>query len=65
MLYQKVSLFGNIAPYGYKRVKLSNSKGYSLEVDEKEANIVSEIYRLYAYENKSINGIARQLNEIF
>ena len=44
MLYQKVSLFGNIAPYGYKRVKLSNSKGYSLEVDEKEANIVSEIY---------------------
>ena len=64
MLYQKVSLFGNIAPYGYKRVKLSNSKGYSLEVDEKEANIVSEIYRLYAYENKSINGIARQLNEM-
>ena len=53
---------GNIAPFGYDRVKLKDSKGYSLSVNQYEAPIVKEIFRLYTFESNTINSVARQLN---
>lgn len=32
------------APYGYKKVKINNDKGYTLEVIPEEANIVKQIF---------------------
>ena len=55
-------MYGNIAPFGYDRVKLKNSKGYSLSINQNEASIVKEIFRLYAFENNTINSIVKQLN---
>lgn len=37
----------NKAPYGYKTVKLSGSKGFSLEIIEEEAYIVRLVYALF------------------
>ncbi len=55
---------GNIAPFGYDRVKLKDAKGYSLKINENEASIVKEIFRLYAFENATINSVAKQLNKL-
>lgn len=61
-LFQKENSLGNIAPFGYDRKKLENSKGFSLIINEQEAFIVREIFRLYVFENNTINSVARQLN---
>lgn len=53
---------GNIAPFGYDRVKLKYSKGYTLSINQDEAAIVKEIFRLYTFENNTINSVAKQLN---
>ncbi len=55
---------GNIAPFGYDRVKLKNAKGYTLSINQDEAPIVKEIFRLYAFENATINSVAKQLNKL-
>ena len=55
---------GNIAPFGYDRVKLKNAKGYCLSINQDEAPIVKEIFRLYAFENTSINSVTKQLNKL-
>lgn len=64
---------GNIAPYGYKRVKLKNEKGYSLKVLPEEANIVKMIFEWYTIGEKQADGthkrlgvslIAKRLNEL-
>ena len=55
---------GNIAPFGYDRVKLKDSKGYSLSINQNEASIVKEIFKLYAFENTTINSITNQLNNM-
>lgn len=55
---------GNIAPFGYDRVKLKDSKGYSLSINQNEASIVKEIFRLYAFEGNTINSVAKQLNNM-
>lgn len=55
---------GNIAPFGYDRVKLKNAKGYCLSINQYEAPIVKEIFRLYAFENATINSVAKQLNKL-
>ena len=52
---------GNIPPYGYRRIKLENSKGYSLEPDLEEADTVKLIFNLFAYEGLSIGNIATKL----
>lgn len=53
---------GNIAPFGYDRVKLDNTKGYTLVLNEQEASIVKEIFRLYSIEDLSMNDILKHLN---
>ena len=55
---------GNIAPFGYNRVKLKNAKGYTLSINQDEAPIVKEIFRLYAFGNSTINSVAKQLNKL-
>ena len=55
---------GNIAPFGYDRVKLKDSKGYSLSINQNEASIVKEIFRLYAFEGNTINSVVKQLNNM-
>lgn len=53
---------GNIAPFGYDRVKLKDAKGYTLCINQNEAPIVKEIFRLYTFESNTINSIVKQLN---
>ncbi len=55
---------GNIPPFGYDRVKLKDSKGYTLSINQDEASIVKEIFRLYTFENNTINSVVKQLNEL-
>ena len=55
---------GNIAPFGYDRVKLKDAKGYCLSINQDEAPIVKEIFRLYAFENNTINSVVKQLNTL-
>ncbi len=38
---------GSIAPYGYRRVKLKNEKGYTLEPDPEEGPVVRKIFDLF------------------
>ncbi len=53
---------GNIPPFGYDRIKLKDSKGYSLSINQEESFIVKEIFRLYAFENNTMCAVAKQLN---
>lgn len=55
---------GNIPPFGYNRIKLKNSKGYILIVNEEEAKVVRIIFKLYTLESDSINTIAKKLNNM-
>ena len=55
---------GNIAPFGYDRVKLKDSKGYTLSINQGEAHIVKEIFRLYTFESNTINSVVKQLNNM-
>lgn len=53
---------GSIAPYGYKRQKLENEKGYSLVENPEEAAIVRKIFAMYTnYNGTKI--IANYLND--
>jgi len=55
---------GNIAPFGYDRVKLEDSKGYTLSINQNEAPIVKEIFRLYTFESNTIGSVVKQLNNM-
>lgn len=55
---------GNIAPFGYDRIKLKDTKGYTLSINQEEASIVKEIFRLYTFENNTINSVVKQLNNM-
>lgn len=37
----------SIAPYGYKRIKLPNEKGYTLELHPEEADVIRKIFSLF------------------
>lgn len=61
---QEGKFVGNIAPFGYERVKIKDSKGYTLSINQNEAPIVKEIFRLYTFENQTISSVVRQLNAL-
>ena len=61
---QEGKFVGNIAPFGYDRVKLKDSKGYTLSINQDEAPIVKEIFRLYTFENNTIDSVTKQLNDM-
>ena len=52
-------VYGNSAPFGYKKV--SDWHGNKLEIHEEEAKIVQEIYDMYVIQDKSTSEIARIL----
>ena len=53
---------GSIAPYGYRRVKLKNEKGYTLEPDPEEAPVVKRIFDLFMA-REGTRKIANALND--
>lgn len=64
---------GTIAPYGYNRKKLEKQKGYTLEINPEQAEIVKLIFELYTkgeYQEDSslkrlgVSLIVRKLNEL-
>ena len=52
----------SIPPYGYRRKKLENQKGYTLEPDEQEAPVVKTIFELFLNHNGT-KVIANYLND--
>ena len=58
---------GNIAPYGYERVKLENDKGFTLQPIPQEAQVVKMIFEWYAGNNGEQLGptlIAQRLDQL-
>ena len=47
---------GSIAPFGYRRVKLPQEKGFTLEIEDAEAAAVRLAYELYAYGDPQPDG---------
>lgn len=52
---------GSIPPFGYKRVKLQNEKGFTLEIEPEEAEAVKLAYELYAYGELQPDGTLREV----
>lgn len=52
----------SIPPYGYRRKKLENEKGYTLEPEEQEAPVVKKIFQLFL-EHNGTKRIANYLND--
>lgn len=50
---------GSTPPYGYKRKKLINEKGYTLEINEEEKKIILLITDLFAYGIKTTYKVKR------
>ncbi len=51
-------------PYGYKKVKIVNDKGYTLEPNPDEVDVVILIFRLYVESNMGSHRIAKRLTEL-
>lgn len=54
---------GSVAPYGYRRIKLSGEKGYTLEPVEQEAEAVRALFSLYA-SGETLAAVAERLNRL-
>lgn len=52
---------GNKTPYGYKRVRLENEKGWTLEIVEDEADIIKMIFDWYAFGERQTDGSYKRL----
>jgi len=55
---------GNIAPYGYERVKLEKEKGFTLRPIEEEAKAVQMMFDLYVNGEKQSDGSVRTLGVV-
>lgn len=63
---------GSIAPYGYKRKKIENDKGYTLEIVPEQAEVIKLIFDLYVNGDEQdgtrrrlgMQAIAHRLNEL-
>ncbi len=51
---------GSVAPYGYSRVRLGGEKGWTLEINEEEAEVVRVIFEWYV-NGCTENGTAQRL----
>lgn len=54
----------NKVPFGYRRIKLENQKGYTLEVVPEEAELVKFIYDTYEQKKAGYTVIAEKLTEM-
>lgn len=52
------------APYGYRKYKLPNEKGYSLTIHDEEAAIVRQIFDWYLHDGSGISRIASRLMQL-
>ena len=52
------------APYGYRYVRKSQERCAYYEIDEAQAQIVRQVFRLYTTDASSIGAITRRLNEL-
>ncbi|KAB0577370.1 DNA invertase Pin-like site-specific DNA recombinase [Fusobacterium naviforme] len=52
---------GGSKPYGYVRKKIENDKGWTLAIDEEQADIVRLIFRLYTTPEESEDGSLRHI----
>lgn len=48
---------GNKPPYGYQRVRLKGEKGFTLEPDPEQSEVVKQIFKWYAYGDENGNTI--------
>ncbi|MDT9719186.1 recombinase family protein [Paenibacillus sp. ClWae2A] len=55
---------GNIAPYGYKRLKLLAEKGWTLEPHPDQAPIIKMIFDMYVNQGVGTGLIAKKLNQM-
>ena len=53
---------GSIAPYGYRRVKLENEKGFTLQPEPGEAETVQKIFRMFS-QGQGTKVISNYLND--
>lgn len=60
----KENSHGAYAPYGYKRKKIENDKGWTLEIVEKQANVVKSVFDMYAYKNMTPASICKYLDSL-
>lgn len=63
----------SVAPYGYNKVKIKNDKGYTLEINPEQAEVIKLIYTLYTigelqpdgtYEKLGTDRIAKKLDSM-
>lgn len=52
-------VYGSVVPYGYRKIEAG--KGYKLGIDQEEAEIVREIFSMYADDGNGTGEIARIL----
>lgn len=55
---------GNIAPYGFNRVKLEKEKGWTLEPHPEQAPIIQMIFDMYVNQGVGTGLIAKKLNQL-
>lgn len=55
---------GNIAPYGYEKVKLKREKGFTLSIIPDRANAVRLVFEMYANQKLGTTTIANTLNDM-
>lgn len=54
---------GKIAPYGYRRKRCENGKGWTLRIEPTEADVVRRIYAMHTESGYGFQRIARILND--
>lgn len=54
----------SVPPYGYKRIKLKNDKGYTLDFEETEYDAVKLMWHMYLYERVGSYSISLKLKEL-
>lgn len=54
----------SVAPYGYNRVKIKNDKGYTLEVNPQQAEVIKIIYNLYTVGELQPDGTYEKLGSV-
>lgn len=55
---------GSVAPYGYNRVKIVGDKGYTLEINQEEAEIVKYMFNVYIEKGLGFTRLADLLNSL-
>lgn len=55
------NFIGSTPPYGYKKIKSPDNKGYTLEIVPDQADIVKQVYQWYCYGEHQADGSFKRL----